>query len=184
MGPIPAAASARKAHPPHVREILPSAAAYSPIMGSVLRRLLSSSAPSATILVRIAVGAVFLSEGVLKFFNPAEDGAGRFAKIGLPAPEFLAPFVGTFEIACGLLVVAGLLTRLASVPLLAVISTAIATTKIPMLLKDGFWKFAHESRTDFAMLLGLLFLLSVGAGRLSLDARLADRPETKPVAEP
>jgi putative oxidoreductase len=49
---------------------------------------------------------------------------------------------------------------------------AIATTKVPILVKSGFWAAAHEARTDYAMLLGAVFLLLVGGGRLSVDARL------------
>jgi putative oxidoreductase len=137
--------------------------------------LLSTNAPAAVILVRLMVGAVFLSEGIQKFLYPAEVGAGRFAKIGLPSPEVLAPFVGTFEIICGTLVLAGLLTRLAVLPLITIMLTAIYTTKIPILLNDSFWKMAHDSRTDWSMLLGSIFLLVVGAGPWSVDARLSGR---------
>jgi uncharacterized membrane protein YphA (DoxX/SURF4 family) len=104
---------------------------------------------------------------------PADVGAGRFAKIGISAPEFVAPLVGSFETVCGALVLCGLLTRLAAVPLIAVMLTAIATTKVPILLNQGFWKMAHEARTDWSMLLGATFLLIVGAGPWSLDARIA-----------
>jgi len=138
-----------------------------------LATLTRTSAPAATLLVRIMVGAVFVSEGIQKFLYPADVGAGRFARIGLPAPEVLAPFVGGVEIAGGALVLLGLLTRLASVPLLVVMGTAIVMTKLPILLQSGFWKMAHDSRTDFAMTMGLLFLLLVGAGSRSLDARLS-----------
>jgi putative oxidoreductase len=138
-----------------------------------LTRFNETCAPVAAVLIRLMVGAVFLSEGIQKFLFPADVGAGRFAKIGLPSPEIIAPFVGSFEIACGALVLIGLLTRIAVLPLLTIISVAICTTKIPILLKDGFWKMAHEARTDFSMLLGALFLLIVGAGAWSLDARLA-----------
>jgi uncharacterized membrane protein YphA (DoxX/SURF4 family) len=124
----------------------------------------------AVILIRLLVGAVFLSEGVQKFLFPAALGVGRFAKIGLPAPGVLAPFVGGVEIVCGALVLAGLLTRLAAIPLLIDISVAIATTKIPMLHTQGFWAAAHEARTDWCMWLGALFLIIVGAGPWSLDA--------------
>ena len=134
-----------------------------------LQRLLDSHAPAAVILIRWMVGAVFLSEGIQKFLFPAELGAGRFAKIGIPSPELMGPFVGTFEIACGILVLLGLFTRLAVIPLIAIMGVAIASTKIPMLMADGFWKMAHASRTDFAMLLGAIFLLIVGAGPWSLD---------------
>lgn len=138
-----------------------------------LRRIAGTRAPAATALIRLAVGCVFLSEGLQKFLFPAALGVGRFAKIGIPAPELLAPFVGVVETGCGLLVLVGLATRLAAVPLVIDMIVAIATTKIPMLLHRGFWAMAHEARTDFAMLLGALFLLVVGAGPWSLDAKLA-----------
>jgi putative oxidoreductase len=138
-------------------------------------KLLSSTAPASVILIRIVVGWVFLSEGIQKFLFPAALGVGRFAKIGIPDPQILAPFVGACEILCGALVILGLCTRLAAIPLLSVISVAIWTTKIPMLSKQGFWAMAHEARTDFCMLFGLLFLLLAGAGRFSVDASLESR---------
>ena len=137
-----------------------------------LRQIRESAAPASIILIRVMVGCVFLSEGIQKFLFPNEIGAGRFAKIGLPAPEFLASFVGTFEIACGILVLLGLFTRLAVIPLIIIMTVAIFSTKFPMLLESGFWKMAHESRTDFAMLLGAIFLLINGAGGFSLDASM------------
>jgi len=145
-----------------------------------------STAPAATILIRIAVGAVFLSEGIQKFLDPAAVGAGRFAKIGIPAPELVAPFVGSTEVLCGTLVLLGLFTRLAVIPLLGVMAVAIVSTKVPILLGEGFWGFsvrkvpeygfwamAHEARTDFAMTLGSAFLLVVGAGPRSIDRQLS-----------
>lgn len=139
---------------------------------SSFRNWLPTSAPAATILVRLAVGCVFLSEGIQKFLYPTELGVGRFVKIGLPYPHLLAPFTGTFEVVCGALVILGLFTRFAAIPLIIVISVAIVTTKFPMLSANGFWSMAHEARVDFAMLLSSLFLLIVGAGRLSVDANL------------
>src|SRR5271157_1254114 len=141
--------------------------------------MMETRAPGGVILVRLIVGGVFFSEGVQKFLFPAALGVGRFAKIGIPAPEIMAPFVGIFEIGCGLLIVLGLLTRLATVPMIVNISVAIVTTKIPMLLADGFWKMAHEARTDYSMLLGSSFLLIVGAGSWSLDAMLARKPANR-----
>jgi putative oxidoreductase len=128
-----------------------------------------TNAPAAVLLIRLLVGLVFLSEGIQKFLFPAALGAGRFATIGIPAPWLLAPFVGAVEIVCGLLVAVGLTTRLATVPLLVDILVAIATTKLPLLERSGFWAAAHEARTDYSMLLGLLFLLIVGGGPWSLD---------------
>jgi putative oxidoreductase len=123
------------------------------------------------LLLRLLVGWVFLSEGIQKFLFPTALGAGRFAKIGIPAPQFTGPFVGLVEIVCGALLIAGLFTAFAAVPLLIDISVAIATTKIPMLLKHGFWAAMHEARTDFCMFVGLVAILLLGAGSLSLDAR-------------
>lgn len=143
------------------------------------RKLLATSAPAATVLVRFLVGCVFLSEGVQKFLLPDSLGIGRFAKIGIPWPEFTAPFVGVFEVTCGVLILAGLLTRLAAVPLIVVMLVAIATTKVPILQDKGFWAMAHEARTDWSMLLGSLFLLAVGAGPWSLDAWMSRRENSR-----
>lgn len=134
-----------------------------------------SAAPAATLLIRLMVGWVFLSEGIQKFLSPDALGVGRFVKIGIPAPHLLAPFVGVVEIVCGSLLIMGLLTRLAAIPLLIDISVAIITTKVPMLAKSGFWATMHEARTDYCMWLGSLFLLIVGAGSLSWDARRSRR---------
>src|SRR5258708_4310814 len=117
------------------------------------QKLFETHAPAAAILVRLIVGAVFLSEGIQKFLYPADLGVGRFTKIGIPSPEIMAPFVGVVEIICGTLILIGLLTRLAAVLLIIDMIVAISTTKIPMLLKSGFWAMAHEARTDWAMLL-------------------------------
>ncbi len=133
---------------------------------------------AAILLVRVLVGWVFLAEGIQKFLYPAALGVGRFAKIGIPRPEILAPFVGVVEIVCGVLVIAGLLTRLASIPLLIDICTAIVTTKIAELPKIGFWATAHDARTDFSMLFGLIFLLIAGGGRLAADAAFRSRRES------
>jgi putative oxidoreductase len=136
-------------------------------------QIIESSAPRATVLVRLLIGWVFLSEGIQKFLFPDTLGVGRFIKIGIPAPQFLAPFVGVVEIVCGGLLVVGFLTRLAAIPLLIDISVAILTTKLPLLMKAGFWAAAHEARTDICMWLGLLFLIMVGAGPWSVDGKLA-----------
>ena len=124
------------------------------------------------ILIRLPVGLIFFTQGILKYTDP-NMGVIRFARIGFPHPDFTAHFVGTFEIVCGLLVLTGLFTRLATAPLLVVISTAIATTKIPELFRpnQGFWFMVSDARTDFAMLCSLIFLIMVGAGGFSLDAK-------------
>jgi uncharacterized membrane protein YphA (DoxX/SURF4 family) len=131
--------------------------------------------PAAVLMIRLIVGAVFLSEGIQKFLYPDALGVGRFIKIGIPAPEILAPFVGGVESAGGALVLLGLLTRPAALLLAVNISFAIATTKMPMLIESGFWKMAHEARTDWSMLLGSLALVIIGGGKWSLDWKAGHR---------
>jgi len=144
--------------------------------------------PRSVLVIRLLVGWVFLAEGILKFTRPEALGIGRFAKIGFVSPGLLASFVGWVEIICGVLILAGFFTRLASVPLLIDITVAIVTTKIPILLGHGFWGVAdpttkpfgwgtmlHEARTDISMLLGLVFLLIAGAGRWSVDSAIIER---------
>jgi len=154
-------------------------------MNDRLHRILASGAPRAVWLIRLAVAIVFVSEGIQKFLYPAALGAGRFAKIGIPAPSLTGPFIGIVEIACGAMILVGLFTRLAAILLLADMTVAILSTKIPILIGHGYWHFAapsgrpglwsmlHEARTDLSMWLACLFLLLVGAGERSVDARLA-----------
>ena len=124
---------------------------------------------STILLIQIMVGSVFLSEGLQKFLFPVVRGTGRFIKIGLPAPEFLANFVASFEIICGLLILIGLFTRYAAIPLIIIMLVAITSTKIPILIHNGFWEMAHAARTDWSMLLGSFYLLLQGAGKWSFD---------------
>src|SRR5439155_16721556 len=138
-----------------------------------LQKLLATDAPAAVILVRLIVGGVFLSEGIQKFLYPEALGVGRFTKIGIPAPEVMAPFVGVCETVCGVLFLLGLLARFAAVTMIIDMLVAISTTKVPILLKSGFWSMAHEARTDWSMLLASIFLLVVGAGAWSVDAKFA-----------
>jgi uncharacterized membrane protein YphA (DoxX/SURF4 family) len=136
--------------------------------------LMPIESPPAVFLIRLATGGIFLSEGIQKFLFPAALGVGRFTRTGIPHPAFMAPFVGTVETVCGALLLLGLLTRLAALPLVIDMVVAILQTKFPYWLEHGFWAAAHESRTDVAMLLGSLFLLAVGPGPISLDARFVE----------
>ncbi len=154
---------------------------------SLLRNSLPTRASGSTILIRLLVGLiVFVPEGTQKWIFPEILGAGRFAHIGIPVPGIMGPFVGVVEITCGALIVLGLFTRLAALPLIAVVIVAITSTKIPMwighdlwifhtpmLARFGFWGMAHEARLDFVMLFALIYLLIEGAGRWSLDAMIA-----------
>jgi putative oxidoreductase len=139
----------------------------------MIKKITQTDPSKTTILIRLIVGAVFLSEGIQKFLFPAIRGAGRFEKIGLPSPEFLGSFVGAFEILCGALILLGLFTRLASIPLIIIMLVAIATTKSEVLANQGFWEMMHGSRTDWSMLLGSIFLLIKGGGYWSIDQNLS-----------
>lgn len=132
-------------------------------------RILHTNPSKTTILIRLMVGTVFLSEGIQKFLFANALGVGRFEKIGLPAPELLGYLVGGFEIVCGTFILIGFLTRLASVPLIIIMLVALATTKLEILSEKGFWEMMHASRTDWAMLLGSIFLLIKGGGYGSVD---------------
>ncbi|MBF6228675.1 DoxX family protein [Nocardia abscessus] len=154
-------------------------------------RLTATSAPAAVVLIRFYVGAIFLFEGIQKFLDPDRLGTGRFDKAGIPAPGFFAPLDGVFEVACGALILAGMLTRPAVIPMIMNMAGALLITKLPILWgeaplfsgKSGWWDFTHESRTDLAMLCSSAFLLLVGAGAWSIDARLRATPATaKPVS--
>ncbi len=132
----------------------------------------STEGPAGIVLIRLPVGLIFFTQGILKYIDP-NMGVARFTRIGFPHPYFTAHFVGTLEILCGCLVLLGLWTRAAAIPLLIVIITALATTKIPELFRanQGFWYAASDARTDFAMICSLLFLMSAGGGAWSLDVR-------------
>jgi len=142
--------------------------------------------PGATFLIRLMAGSVFLWEGILKFVYP-NQGVGRFAKLGFPAPHFTATADGWLEIIGGILLLTGFLTRLIAVPFIIEMVVAMASTKIPLYLgtyplplppvppQVGFWAVLHEIRSEYAQLLDCAFLLLAGPGRFSIDALLAKR---------
>jgi uncharacterized membrane protein YphA (DoxX/SURF4 family) len=149
--------------------------------------LLETKASGWNVLIRLQIGLiVFLPEGIQKLIFPDILGAGRFARIGIPFPDLMGPFVGVVETVCGLLIILGLVTRLASIPLIILMIVALVSTKLPILVghnvwifhlsqdikRTGFWSMMHEARADLTMLLGCLYLLIVGAGRWSFDARM------------
>jgi uncharacterized membrane protein YphA (DoxX/SURF4 family) len=124
------------------------------------------------ILVRLTVGLIFLTEGMQKYLFPELLGTGRFSTIGFGNPAFWAYFTATFEIICGALILIGLITRIASVPLIIIMITAFISTKLPILIHKGIWPWAHEYRTDFAMTLLLLYILIYGSGNWSVDSKI------------
>jgi uncharacterized membrane protein YphA (DoxX/SURF4 family) len=120
-------------------------------------------------LIRLVPGLVFLSEGIQKFIYADILGAGRFINIGIPHAAFWGPFVGAVEIICGLLLIMGLFTRVASIPLIVDMIVAFIYTKWPLLVHKGFFPMFHDYRTDFAMTACLIFLLTTGSGHYSID---------------
>jgi len=144
------------------------------------------NAPKATILLRLMAGSVFLWEGILKFVY-ANQGVGRFTKLGFPFPDFTASFVGGLETVGGLLILLGLGTRFVAVPFLIEMVVAMLSTKIGLYLGtsplplppspplSGFWAVLHEVRSEYAQLLTVAFLLWAGPGSWSLDARRAGK---------
>ncbi|MBS2024614.1 MAG: DoxX family protein [Deltaproteobacteria bacterium] len=149
-----------------------------------------TEAPRATLLIRLMCGSVFLWEGLLKFAL-ANQGVGRFTKLGFPFPALTADFVGTLEAGGGVLLLAGLGTRLIAIPFVIEMIVAMLSTKIALYLgtsplplppsppQSGLWAVLHEIRSEWAQLATCAFLLLVGPGPLSLDARLARKSTRK-----
>ena len=138
-------------------------------VSSLKTKILGTGNDNKTILIRIIVGLIFISEGILKYKQVQWLGPGRFTDLGFTNPFFWAYFTGAIEILCGTLVLSGLVTRLASVPLLIVMLTAFFATKLPIIDTRGIWTFLHEYTTDFALTLLLILLLIQGGGKWSVD---------------
>ena len=142
-----------------------------------------TSGPKSTLVIRLMAGGVFLSEGLLKFAF-ANQGIGRFTKLGMPMPGLLAPAIALLEIGGGALLITGLGTRLLSAPFTIEMVVAILSTKISLFFGTsplpnppappftGWWAVLHESRSDYAQLMCCVFLLVSGPGPWSLDAVL------------
>jgi len=140
--------------------------------------------PRATVLIRVMAGTVFLWEGIMKFVF-ANQGVGRFTKLGFPFPHFTATADAWLEIIGGILIVSGLLTRVIAIPFIIEMLVAMASTKIPMYLgtsplplppvppQVGFWAVLHEIRSEYAQLASCAFLLWAGPGPWSVDAILS-----------
>lgn len=127
------------------------------------------------LLMRLTVAFLACTEGALKYIDPARFGAGRFARLGLPRPDFLGPFVGGTELLCAALLLVGLWARPACVPLIVIKLVALARVKVPLMASQGFWFGAYEARVDVAMLLVATAVLFTGAGGWSLDSWLRQR---------
>src|ERR1700742_3539383 len=144
-----------------------------------LTQLTATRASSAVVLIRFYVGLIFVGEGVLKFLREDPLGPGRFIKAGIPGGEALAYLDGVFEIGCGLLILAGLLTRLATIPMIVDMVGALTITKVPLLWgnaplypqEGSIGGLFHEGRREIGCFAPSFFPPIVGAASLSLDAR-------------
>ena len=145
-----------------------------------------TTAPRSTLAIRLMTGGVFFWEGLLKFAY-ANQGVGRFTKLGLPVPDVLAPAIAVLEIGGGLLLMGGLATRLIAVPFIIEMVVAMLATKVGLFLgtsplpkppsppQSGLWAVLHDIRSDYAQIMSCIFLLAAGPGPWSLDALLARR---------
>lgn len=139
---------------------------------SIKSLILNTNNDSKIIFIRLIVGLIFISEGIQKYLIVTIFGPTFFKEIGFGHPLFWADFAGAFEIFCGILILFGLLTRLASIPLLIIMITAFITTKLPLLTTKGIWTFAHEYSTDFSLTLLLILLIIYGGGKYSFDLKI------------
>jgi putative oxidoreductase len=149
-----------------------------------------TTGPRATVVIRTMAGAVFFWEGILKFVY-ANQGVGRFTKLGLPFPVFTANFVGGLEIVGGLALILGLGTRLITIPFIIEMLVAMLSTKPRLFLgtlplppppvppQVGIWAVLHEVRSEYAQIMSCIFLLISGPGPWSLDASFLSGEEGK-----
>lgn len=127
---------------------------------------------------RAGVGWVFVQSGWGKLHH-LQQAVDYFASLGVPAPQVQAPFVAGVELVGGLLVLGGLFTRVASVPLAVTMIVALLTAR-----RSEITGLAELAGTvEFLYLLVFGFLAAFGAGALSLDGllvrRFAPEPETE-----
>jgi putative oxidoreductase len=141
-------------------------------------QILNTGDDTKMVFLRLIVGFIFISEGLQKYLFLQFHGPSLFQEIGFAHAFFWAYLTGAFEIICGIMILVGLLTRLASVPLLIIMITAFITTKLPLLYNRGFWTFTHEYSIDFSLTILLILLLIYGGGKWSVDLNLLN-PENK-----
>ena len=122
-------------------------------------------------ILRVVTGIVFAAHGAQKLFVYGFAGVtGAFGQMGVPMPGVVGPLVALIEFFGGLALIAGLLTRLASLGLAATMLGAIFLVH----LAAGF--FAPQGFEFPLTLLGAtLALIVTGAGRLSVDGVIAGR---------
>ena len=129
------------------------------------------------LLARVSVGLVFVTTGWGKLQN-LDRVIEFFRSLGIPAPEYQAPFVAATELACGLLLVLGLGTRFAAVPLVVTMLVAIRTALWEE-LEGAIDLFGRE---EYLFIVLLAWVAVAGAGAVSLDAIVARRLRPDPLS--
>ncbi|HBC79959.1 MAG TPA: DoxX family protein [Bacteroidales bacterium] len=137
--------------------------------------ILHTGNDSKMIFARIITGLIFISEGIQKFMIVSMLGPAYFKELGFGHPEFWSKFTGSFEITFGLLICIGFLTRVASIPLLIILTAAFFKANLPVLLDRGFITFAHEFRVDFALVMLLIMMVIHGGGKWSVDLKISEK---------
>ncbi len=121
-------------------------------------------------LVRVSTGLIFAVHGYQKFAGGIAGVAGYFAKLGIPAPGVMAPLVATLELAGGVLLVVGLVTRWAGL----LLALEMIVTGFLVQIPARGW---NASDLDRSLLAAALALFLAGPGRAAVDALLPGRGE-------
>ncbi len=125
--------------------------------------------------VRLSLGSVFIGTGWGKLHNLGQV-TSFFSELGIPFPTIQAPMVSGIELVGGTLILLGLFTRFAALPLMATMVVAILTAKRPEI--EGIRSLlAFDESLYFA---GFLWLFVAGAGKASLDALIFGRKSGLP----
>ncbi len=119
---------------------------------------------AAPLAVRITVGIVFMGTGWTKLTHLAKI-TENFRGLGIPAPEILTPFVSGVEFFGGILLLLGLLTRFASVPLMITMVVAIMSAKTDDI--DSLESFLGLEEVSYFVMFAWLGI--AGPGPVSLD---------------
>jgi putative oxidoreductase len=116
------------------------------------------------LLARVAIGVVFIGTGWGKLHN-LDKITSFFTELGIPAPGLNAVVASSAELVCGILLLVGLFTRLAAVPLVVVMIVAIVTAKRGDI--NGLSDLLGFVETLYIVLFA--WLATAGAGPISLD---------------
>ena len=131
------------------------------------------------LLTRLSLGYVFIRSGWMKFIN-LHNTSVFFSRLGIPLPGLNAPLVAGTEFLCGIMILLGLFTRIASLPLIFILIIAIITAKFRAVqdLSQFFCMF------EYLFIVLFLWLVVKGAGALSIDRLIEGECRSKSSDEP